>query len=53
MSTVGYILVVIGIIVLVLGLIPQAGLAGRGPYGWGAGLALILVGVLLLFLPVP
>lgn len=52
LPTIGWILIVIGVIVLILGLIPQLGLASRGPYGWGGGLLLIIVGVVLLFIPV-
>jgi hypothetical protein len=53
LSTIGWILVVVGVIVLVLGLIPQAGLAGHGPYGWGGGLILIVIGLVLMFAPLP
>ncbi len=52
LPTIGWILIVIGVVVLILGLIPQLGLASRGPYGWGGGLLLIIVGVVLLFIPV-
>lgn len=52
LPTIGWILIVVGVIVLILGLIPQVGLSGRGPYGWGGGLLLIIVGVVLLFIPV-
>ncbi len=51
LPTIGWILIVVGVIVLILGLIPQVGLSGRGPYGWGGGLLLIIVGVVLLFIP--
>jgi hypothetical protein len=53
LSTIGWILVVVGVIVLVLGLIPQAGLWGHGPYGWGGGLILIVIGLVLMFAPLP
>lgn len=51
LPTIGWILIVVGVIVLILGVIPQVGLSGRGPYGWGGGLLLIIVGVVLLFIP--
>ncbi len=51
LPTIGWILIVVGVIVLILGVIPQVGLSSRGPYGWGGGLLLIIVGVVLLFIP--
>lgn len=51
LSTIGYILIIIGVILLILGLIPQVGLRSRGPYGWGGGVLLIIIGVVLLFVP--
>lgn len=51
LSTIGYVLIIIGVILLVLGVIPQVGLARRGPYGWGGGLLLVIVGIVLLFVP--
>lgn len=53
LATIGWVLIVIGIIVLILGLVPAVGLAGRGPYGWGGGLLLIVVGLVLLVVPFP
>lgn len=51
LSTIGYVLIVVGAILLILGVIPQLGMRSRGPYGWGGGLLPIVIGIALLFIP--